>query len=142
MTNDLSFDLELIHIREVDIDLELTSFTSIPTLGTDHDEPWATDTAQLATGIPSTGIGQRPLLLNEVDTPQYIRGTALYTLIVGLTMAAFLLMIDSTILVTVSQSEYLKASSTQDDQAIPTITNAFNSLDDVGWYGSTYLLTR
>jgi MFS family permease len=25
--------------------------------------------------------------------------------------------------------------------AIPTITNEFNSLDDIGWYGSAYLLT-
>jgi MFS family permease len=27
------------------------------------------------------------------------------------------------------------------DQAIPQITNDFNSLPDVGWYGSAYLLT-
>lgn len=26
-------------------------------------------------------------------------------------------------------------------QAIPQITDDFNSLDDVGWYGSAYLLT-
>ena len=25
--------------------------------------------------------------------------------------------------------------------AIPSITNRFNSLDDIGWYGSAYLLT-
>ena len=25
--------------------------------------------------------------------------------------------------------------------AIPTITTVFNSLEDVGWYGSSYLLT-
>ena len=27
-----------------------------------------------------------------------------------------------------------------EDQAIPVITTAFNSLKDVGWYGSSYLL--
>ena len=30
---------------------------------------------------------------------------------------------------------------TTSDQAIPQITNEFNSLADVGWYGSAYLLT-
>ena len=30
---------------------------------------------------------------------------------------------------------------TQNGQAIPQITNDFNSLPDVGWYGSAYLLT-
>lgn len=43
-----------------------------------------------------------PLNVGNTEASQYIRGTALFTLIVGLTMAAFLLMIDSTILVTVS----------------------------------------
>ncbi|KAI4234992.1 MAG: hypothetical protein LQ349_003444 [Xanthoria aureola] len=58
------------------------------------------------------------------DHDQYIKGLPLYALVAGLMMAAFLLMIDSTILVT----------------AIPSITSAFNSLEDIGWYGSTYLL--
>lgn len=30
---------------------------------------------------------------------------------------------------------------TDSDQAIPKITDEFNSLPDVGWYGSAYLLT-
>lgn len=62
---------------------------------------------------------------SSTSDENYLTGHALFTLMVGLTMAAFLLMIDSTVLVT----------------AIPTITSAFNSLDDVGWYGSSYLLT-
>lgn len=104
MTNEFSSDLELIHIRETDLDLELTNFTPTSTLNMGHDGPWDTDTAPLATGICSTGNGERA-------TPQYIGGTALFTLIVGLTMAAFLLMIDSTILVTVSYSEIFNAST-------------------------------
>ncbi len=30
---------------------------------------------------------------------------------------------------------------TDSDQAVPQITDEFNSLPDVGWYGSAYLLT-
>lgn len=69
--------------------------------------------ASIVTGEPTQGTGE-----------QYMKGFALYSLVVGLMMAAFLLMIDSTILVT----------------AIPSITSTFNSLEDIGWYGSTYLL--
>ena len=40
----------------------------------------------------------------ESNTAQYLKGPALYQLVIGLMMAAFLLMIDSTILVTVGGS--------------------------------------
>ncbi|KAL8645568.1 MAG: hypothetical protein Q9226_007242 [Calogaya cf. arnoldii] len=61
---------------------------------------------------------------SQENGDQYVKGFTLYSLVGGLMMAAFLLMIDSTILVT----------------AIPSITSTFNSLEDIGWYGSTYLL--
>jgi hypothetical protein len=35
---------------------------------------------------------------------------------------------------------WLLAYNTDVCQAIPTITTAFNSLEDVGWYGSAYLI--
>ncbi|KAI4218228.1 MAG: hypothetical protein L6R36_009065, partial [Xanthoria steineri] len=74
---------------------------------------------------------------------QYIKGLPLYALVAGLMMAAFLLMIDSTILVTVCMKRVFMLSVVTDGecgQAIPSITSAFNSLEDIGWYGSTYLL--
>ncbi|KAK5054658.1 hypothetical protein LTR84_001550 [Exophiala bonariae] len=59
------------------------------------------------------------------DESKYITGTPLYLLTFGLTLSTFVVALDNTIIAT----------------AIPKITTVFNSLDDVGWYGSSYLLT-
>ncbi|RVX66413.1 hypothetical protein B0A52_09643 [Exophiala mesophila] len=61
----------------------------------------------------------------EDDETKYIRGLPLHLLTLGLTMSTFVIALDNTIIAT----------------AIPRITTVFNSLDDVGWYGSSYLLT-
>ncbi|KAJ6255915.1 MFS-type efflux pump [Drechslerella dactyloides] len=55
----------------------------------------------------------------------YPKGTALASIIIALILAIFLVALDRTIIST----------------AIPVITNEFNSLGDVGWYGSAYLIT-
>ncbi|ESZ94587.1 hypothetical protein SBOR_4998 [Sclerotinia borealis F-4128] len=59
------------------------------------------------------------------DQSHYISGVPLVLLSFGLCMATFTVALDNTIIAT----------------AIPKITSVFNSLDDVGWYGSSYLLT-
>ncbi|KAK0761238.1 hypothetical protein N5P37_006186 [Trichoderma harzianum] len=56
----------------------------------------------------------------------YSSGVNLIILFVGLFLAALCVGLDRTIVAT----------------AIPKITSDFNSLDDVGWYGSAYLLTN
>ncbi|QYT02259.1 MFS domain-containing protein [Trichoderma simmonsii] len=56
----------------------------------------------------------------------YPSGVNLIILFVGLFLAALCVGLDRTIVAT----------------AIPKITSDFNSLDDVGWYGSAYLLTN
>ncbi|KAL7935514.1 major facilitator superfamily domain-containing protein [Trichoderma chlorosporum] len=56
----------------------------------------------------------------------YPSGINLIILFVGLFLAALCVGLDRTIVTT----------------AIPKITSDFNSLDDVGWYGSAYLLTN
>lgn len=61
----------------------------------------------------------------EDDESKYIRGAPLYLLTFGLVLSTFVVALDNTIIAT----------------AIPRITTVFNSLDDVGWYGSSYLLT-
>ena len=76
----------------------------------------------------------------ERDNAQCVSGFNLYTLVIGLMMAAFLLMIDSTILVTVGKSKSSSSAPKLIFQAIPSITSTFDSLKDIGWYGSTYLL--
>ncbi|KAK7064642.1 major facilitator superfamily transporter [Favolaschia claudopus] len=59
----------------------------------------------------------------EVPT-EYPSGPKLFILMVALCLAVFLVALDNTIITT----------------AIPRITDQFQSLDDVGWYGSAYLL--
>ena len=59
------------------------------------------------------------------DDTKYPSGTALAILTFGLCMATFVVALDNTIIAT----------------AVPKITTVFDSLNDVGWYGSSYLLT-
>lgn len=59
------------------------------------------------------------------DLSKYKTGLPLFLLTFGLALSTFVVALDNTIIAT----------------AIPRITTVFNSLDDVGWYGSSYLLT-
>lgn len=59
------------------------------------------------------------------DHTNYPHGLKLYLLIAALCLAIFLVALDQTIIAT----------------AIPKITDRFNSISDIGWYGSAYFLT-
>lgn len=59
----------------------------------------------------------------QVD--QYPKGFKLAAIVTGLVLTLFLAALDNTIIAT----------------AIPSITTQFNSLDDVGWYGSAFFIT-
>jgi hypothetical protein len=59
------------------------------------------------------------------DEIEYPGGLKLVLITLALCLAVFLVALDNTIIAT----------------AIPKITDRFNSLGDVGWYGSSYLLT-
>ncbi|KAL8893390.1 MAG: hypothetical protein Q9192_005311, partial [Flavoplaca navasiana] len=59
------------------------------------------------------------------DEPEYPSGPKLAIITLSLCLSILLMALDNTIIAT----------------AIPKITDHFNSLDDVGWYGSSYLLT-
>ncbi len=56
--------------------------------------------------------------------PEYISGAKLVAVISSITLVAFLMLLDTSIVAT----------------AVPSITNDFRSLPDVGWYGSAYQL--
>ncbi|KAG4418453.1 hypothetical protein IFR04_008438 [Cadophora malorum] len=56
--------------------------------------------------------------------PEYITGIRLHLVLFGVTAVMFLVMLDMTIVVT----------------AIPSISNDFDSIKDIGWYGTAYLL--
>ncbi|TDL27600.1 putative major facilitator superfamily transporter [Rickenella mellea] len=76
---------------------------------------------------PESGDAQATTTQTEEveDESKYPSGFPLGILTAGLCMVTFVIALDNTIIAT----------------AIPTITTAFNSLGDVGWYGSSYLLT-
>lgn len=61
----------------------------------------------------------------EEDLSKYKTGLPLFLLTFGLALSTFVVALDNTIIAT----------------AIPRITTVFDSLNDVGWYGSSYLLT-
>ncbi|KAJ5188373.1 Major facilitator superfamily transporter [Penicillium cf. griseofulvum] len=61
----------------------------------------------------------------KADETQYVTGIKLFSIGVGLCLAVLCSNLDRSIL----------------GVATPEITTEFNSLDDIGWYGSAYLLT-
>ncbi|KAG4434892.1 hypothetical protein IFR05_009622 [Cadophora sp. M221] len=61
----------------------------------------------------------------EEDETNYPGPLGLFILITGIALSVFLISLDRTIITT----------------AIPFISNEFKSYDDIGWYGSAYLLT-
>ncbi|KAF8176240.1 major facilitator superfamily domain-containing protein [Mycena galopus ATCC 62051] len=75
-------------------------------------------------GRASSVADSPPLTISEFE-PEYPEGVRLALLLVALVISVLLVALDNTIIAT----------------AIPKITDAFDSLNDVGWYGSAYLLT-
>jgi MFS family permease len=58
--------------------------------------------------------------LENIEESEYPSGLKLGAIVLALTLSIFLASLDATIITT----------------AIPSITNEFHSLEDVGWYGS------
>ncbi|KAL9477340.1 hypothetical protein ACSS6W_007181 [Trichoderma asperelloides] len=75
---------------------------------------------------PSQNVNKQPEFAPTAPAIDYPGGVSLIILFAGLFLAALCVGLDRTIVAT----------------AIPKITSDFNSLDDVGWYGSAYLLTN
>jgi len=61
----------------------------------------------------------------------------------GLCLSTFVVALDNTIIGRFGKDylNYNTKLTTCAATAIPKITSVFNSLEDVGWYGSSYLLT-
>ncbi|KAL2049759.1 hypothetical protein ABVK25_009982 [Lepraria finkii] len=75
--------------------------------------------------IEKTPIEEAAALEKFSEEPEYPIGAKLGIIIASLCLSVFLMALDNTIIAT----------------AIPKITDHFKALDDVGWYGSAYLLT-
>lgn len=63
---------------------------------------------------------------NQNAAPEWAHGFRLFNIMAAVTFVSFLMLLDGTIIVA----------------AVPRITDDFNSLDDIGWYGAAYQLGR
>lgn len=107
-----------------------------------HDSPTGTLVSKVAGEVPTkaTDVNEKAALQSLATPPaqantqeltdeerlaQMPKGIQLYLLMVGLMMAVFVVSLDQTIVA----------------PAIPIISNRFNALADVGWYGSAYFAT-
>lgn len=62
----------------------------------------------------------------QTKEPEWAHGFQLVNILAAVTFVCFLMLLDGTIVVA----------------AVPRITDDFNSLDDIGWYGAAYQLGR
>ncbi|KAK0624576.1 major facilitator superfamily domain-containing protein [Bombardia bombarda] len=63
---------------------------------------------------------------SQLESEQYLSGIQLFLVLSSMTLAIFLVLMDASIVAT----------------ATPKITGDFHSLDDIGWYGTAYLLAK
>lgn len=118
----------------------LTKTDSRPEQASRNHTPVSTSTSSLSVDKPHehTAIQDEKTIQDEKelevdveanpdaeDHSNYPHGFKLYSLITALCLAVFLVALDQTIIAT----------------AIPKITDRFNSIADIGWYGSAYFLT-
>ena len=133
------------NISSTDTTLRSSSIKSSRRPSSSHSHPLKKQASQvsLAPGDPTGftsglagGTGEKssalatttPAAESEADPndeTEYPGGLKLALITIGLALATFVIALDNTIIAT----------------AIPQITTVFNSLNDVGWYGSSYLLT-
>ena len=63
--------------------------------------------------------------VNPPKQDEYLQGVRLLCIVISMMLAVFCVALDNTIIAT----------------AIPHMTDTFKTVDDIGWYGSAYLLT-
>ncbi|EAS31810.3 drug:H+ antiporter-2 [Coccidioides immitis RS] len=110
-----------------------TAFSDNPSSGAENDKEAASMNCSIPGEPAAVASLEQPRDAQETSEksenaraePEYASGITLLIIIIGLSLAVLLVALDNTIITT----------------AIPTITNHFKALDDVGWYGSSYLLT-
>lgn len=89
------------------------------------DSKPSSEIAMVHTGVGSADQRVADENQSTQNTSQPLNGWRLAITLVGLCSAVFCVALDNTIIAT----------------AIPYITDQFQNLNDVGWYGSVYLLT-
>lgn len=99
-----------------------------------NDQPTVSSTQSTSDAeLDETKEGQEPKATTSPPTttgdtkePEWAHGFQLFTILVAVTFVCFLMLLDGTIVVA----------------AVPRITDDFNSLNDIGWYGAAYQLGR
>jgi len=77
----------------------------------------------------------------DTNEEQSVTGFKLFALLGSLILAAFLILLDASIIGVVGGNpSFSKISTNRTTQAIPNITSQFHSLNDVGWYTAAYQL--
>ena len=71
-------------------------------------------------------VASSMLLSTQSQEPEWAHGFQLFNILAAVTFVCFLMLLDATIVVA----------------AVPRITDHFNSLKDIGWYGAAYQLGR
>jgi len=103
----------------------MTETREIPEkLARSSSENGPTKTETLSSQVTDMGEAIATLDIEEILDAEYITGKKLFAVLFGVTLVAFLIMLDQTIIAS----------------AIPRISTTFNSIKDIGWYGSAYLL--
>lgn len=99
--------------------------TAEKTTATEKDKETAIENGNHGSRASAEDRGNEEGTEEVEDESEYLSGLKLWLLSLGLCLTTFVIALDNTIIAT----------------AIPKITTVFNSLEDVGWYGSSYLLT-
>ncbi|KAF7553869.1 hypothetical protein G7Z17_g3328 [Cylindrodendrum hubeiense] len=91
-----------------------------------HTEASSSEEKAMVDSPPDSAKTEKSSESSDEDNVERVAGVKLIVLMTSLTLACFLVLLDSSILST----------------AIPRITDTFHSLSDIGWYGSAYQLGR
>ena len=77
-------------------------------------------------GAETEGASSMLASPSQNQEPEWAHGFQLFNILTAVTFVCFLMLLDGTIVVA----------------AVPRITDDFNSLKDIGWYGAAYQLGR
>ena len=104
-----------------------------------HEKPPAID----GRDADSSDSGKSQMEGDKEAGEEYkLSGVILGLILSGLGLMVFLIALDTAIVATASPANQIQSSRIDNyDQAIPIISERFHSTEDIGWYGSAYLLT-
>ncbi|EGD85348.1 hypothetical protein H112_06250 [Trichophyton rubrum D6] len=116
-------------VKETDVESSATSAQpskgpSINDLSDDTREA-SNMTEKGADGADGLTKAKSNAVSEDYETVNHVTGLKLAVIVTGLCLSVLLVALDNTIIAT----------------AIPKITDQFHALEDIGWYGSSYLLT-